>query len=104
MTKIYAQVESGIVLNVIVSGAANIQTLDGNFVEITDSTGGAQQGFTYDLENNKFISPKPYESWTLNDNFKWESPVGPMPADDTPCTWNEEEQTWDPFVAEPTEE
>jgi|TARA_R110000824_G_scaffold3406_1_gene16226 hypothetical protein len=32
-------------------------------------------GFTYDSEKNKFISPKPHVSWTLDANGDWQAPV-----------------------------
>lgn len=32
-------------------------------------------GYTYDSMNDLFIAPKPFESWTLNDNFDWQPPV-----------------------------
>ncbi len=32
-------------------------------------------GFTYDFAKNKFISPKPYASWSLDANDDWQAPV-----------------------------
>lgn len=104
MTQKYALVENGIVLNVILVEDSVVPSLDGSYVKVTEETGGVQPGFDYDEDNGKFISPKPYDSWELNDDFKWESPAGPMPSDGIPYSWNEEEKTWDPFIAEPTEE
>ena len=52
-------------------------------------------GYTYDESRDAFIPPKPYESWTLNEETcLWESPV-PYPTDGEMYTWNEETQTWD---------
>jgi len=53
-------------------------------------------GFTYDKTRDAFIPPKPYESWTLNeDTCDWEPPT-PNPTDkDNYYNWNEETQTWD---------
>jgi len=31
-------------------------------------------GYTWDETNNVFISPKPFDDWTLNNNFRWEAP------------------------------
>lgn len=104
MIKQYALVEGGTVKNVIVADDSVIPSLSGTYFEITLETNGAQPGFDYDEENNKFIAPKPYDSWSLNDDFKWESPAGPMPQDGTPYLWNEETKTWDQFVAEQAEE
>lgn len=30
--------------------------------------------FTYDPVNDLFISPKPFNSWILNNNFEWQAP------------------------------
>jgi len=43
-------------------------------------------GFTYDSVNDVFISPKPYEDWTLV-NYKWEAPI-PYPNDNKLYSWN----------------
>ena len=52
-------------------------------------------GFTYDKNRDAFIPPKPYASWTLNEETcLWESPV-PHPNDGQIYNWNEETQTWD---------
>ena len=51
-------------------------------------------GYTYDDTNDVFISPQPYPSWILDDNFDWQAPI-PMPEDDNLYTWNEETQSWD---------
>lgn len=49
-------------------------------------------GFTYDSENDVFIRPQPYPSWTLDQNFDWQSPF-PAPDGDA-YVWNEENQDW----------
>ena len=54
----------------------------------------AGTGSTYDSENDVFISPQPYSSWTLDDNFDWQPPT-PMPEDDNLYIWNEETQSWE---------
>ena len=52
-------------------------------------------GYTYDKTRDAFIPPKPYESWTLNEETcLWNSPV-PYPEDGQIYNWNEETQTWD---------
>jgi hypothetical protein len=51
-------------------------------------------GFTYDPDRNAFISPKPHESWILNeDTCLWESPV-PYPNDGEMYSWNENSLQW----------
>ena len=54
-------------------------------------------GFTYDVDRDAFIPPKPYESWLLNeDTCHWDSPVA-KPAEDTEfyLIWNEDTISWD---------
>tara|TARA_Y100000310_G_scaffold223071_1_gene224863 strand:- start:226 stop:591 length:366 start_codon:yes stop_codon:yes gene_type:complete len=54
----------------------------------------AGKGFTYDATRDTFIPPKPYASWTLNeDTCDWDAPV-PYPDDGLPYYWDESEQTW----------
>ena len=54
----------------------------------------AGTGFTYDSDNDVFIAPQPYPSWSLDDSFDWQAPT-PMPEDDNLYVWNEETQAWD---------
>jgi hypothetical protein len=52
-------------------------------------------GYTYDFARDAFIPPKPFDSWTLNENScLWEAPVA-MPDDGQQYTWNEETTSWD---------
>jgi hypothetical protein len=51
-------------------------------------------GYTWDSENQVFIEPRPFTSWSLNtDKWIWESPV-PKPKDDYYYIWNEEKLSW----------
>ena len=50
-------------------------------------------GYTYDPIDDAFIAPQPYESWTLDDDKKWQPPVA-MPVDENFYTWNEETGSW----------
>lgn len=51
-------------------------------------------GFTYDSQRDAFIAPKPYASWTLNEQTcQWDAPV-PMPKDDKFYAWLEEARQW----------
>ena len=58
------------------------------------------KGFTFDREINGFISPKPFDSWTLNTvSCLWEAPIT-MPSNpdnfkDGHYSWNEELQLWE---------
>lgn len=52
-------------------------------------------GYSYDFVRDAFIPPKPYNSWTLNENTcLWDSPI-PYPEDGNKYTWNETNQSWD---------
>jgi len=54
----------------------------------------AGEGFTYDSTRDAFIPPKPFNSWTLNeDTCDWKAPVT-YPTDGKLYKWNEENQTW----------
>lgn len=51
-------------------------------------------GYTYDSVRDAFISPKPFNSWVLNeDTCLWDSPV-PYPNDDSMYRWDEDTITW----------
>ena len=50
-------------------------------------------GYTYDPDNDVFICPQPYGSWTLDENFDWQPPT-PMPTDNQLYSWCEDTQTW----------
>ncbi len=50
-------------------------------------------GYTYDYENDLFISLKPYSSWTLDSNHDWQPPVA-RPSSGL-WRWNESDQKWD---------
>lgn len=51
-------------------------------------------GYTYNEQLDAFVSPKPFESWFLNEETaEWEAPI-PYPTDGNPYQWNEEDQSW----------
>jgi hypothetical protein len=49
-------------------------------------------GDFYDAINDVFISPQPFPSWTLNQNFDWQAPK-PMPNEGF-WYWDEELGEW----------
>jgi len=53
-------------------------------------------GYTYDAARDAFISPKPYESWVLDEGTcQWEAPVArPEDSEDGYYTWDEETTSW----------
>lgn len=50
-------------------------------------------GYTFDAENDMFIAPQPYPSWTLDSEGDWQPPVS-MPDDGKPYQWDEETKNW----------
>ena len=51
-------------------------------------------GYYYDSIRDAFIPPKPFSSWTLNeDSCLWDSPV-PYPNDGKIYQWNEDILNW----------
>ena len=51
-------------------------------------------GYKYDESRDAFISPKPYNSWTLNEtSCLWEAPT-PYPNDGNLYIWDEENLRW----------
>lgn len=100
--------ENGTVLRVLVVGddqehrgqdfLANDLGLGGTWVQTSYNHRIRKQfagiGFKYDADADVFIAPKPFDSWTLDDNHDWQPPVA-MPNDDQRYIWNEENQEWE---------
>lgn len=109
----FAQVENGIVTRVIVAEQDTIDSgmFGSGWVQTSYNTYGGQHpegrplrknyagiGYTYDEQRDAFIPPKPYPSWTMNeDTCLWSAPI-PRPTDDKPYFWNEQNQSWDAVV------
>lgn len=106
----FAQVDNGIVIQVIVAeqdvidsglfGTGWIQTSYNTHGGV-HATGGtplrknyAGVGYTYDADRDAFIPPQPYPSWVLNeDTCLWDAPV-PMPTDGKLYSWDEPTTAW----------
>ena len=57
-------------------------------------------GYTYDLDLDAFIPPKPFLSWLLNTTTcQWEAPIS-YPTDGKRYYWNEDTQSWVEFTGE----
>ena len=55
----------------------------------------ARKGSTFDSAKNKFISPQPYNSWSLDGNDDWQAPVThPTDTTDKFINWDEAGQKW----------
>jgi hypothetical protein len=50
-------------------------------------------GDTYDEINDVFISPQPFASWSLDDEYNWQAPKE-YPIDGKDYFWDEELQDW----------
>jgi hypothetical protein len=52
-------------------------------------------GFVYDSSKDKFLSPQPYQSWSLDSNDDWKAPVT-YPTDTTEkhIVWDEPNLRW----------
>ena len=106
----FAKVSNGVVVQVIVAEPEFFQTFvdtsPGEWIQTSYNTHGGQHpegrplrknyagiGFTYDRTRDAFIPPKPYASWTLNeDTCLWDAPT-PMPTDGV-YTWDESTTSW----------
>jgi len=56
-------------------------------------------GYTYDATKDKFISIKPFSSWSLDSNDDWQSPVTypnvyEINSNPFDITWDEDNQKW----------
>lgn len=90
----YAKINSdNVVENVIICDDAQIGNFEGSYIKVTDLTRNAEKDFTWDSNFGKFIPIKPYDSWVLNEDLDWESPLGPTPDIDYPL-WDEESGSW----------
>lgn len=103
----FAQVDNNIVVNVIVADKEFVEQLMKNdnsmwvdtvYEEPTDGTlvptgKYAGIGYTYNPDKQIFIPPKPYDSWSLNEEQNiW---VAPTPAPTPEHRWNESILEWE---------
>jgi hypothetical protein len=75
---------------------ANPERYTGVWVETFFDTAGKQYagiGYTYDADDDVFVAPQPYPSWTLDSNHNWQAPT-PIPSTGGPYTWSEEDLEW----------
>jgi hypothetical protein len=103
----FAKIENDIVTQVIVvdnqfeeqgqSWINNTLELGGEWIQTSYNNNfrGNFAGidYRYDRVNDVFISPQPYPSWILNEDWKWESPI-PYPEDMLLYKWDEETLNW----------
>jgi hypothetical protein len=112
----FAQVENGIVIQVIVADQSVINSglFGTGWVQTSYNTRGgvhygqdgqpdggialranyAGIGYTYDEVNDVFYAPQPYPSWTISaPTWEWQPPV-PYPNDGNFYIWDETTQSW----------
>ena len=104
----FAEIKVGVVERVIVADSAEWceSNLGGTWVQTSYNTIGnthtlggtplhknyAGIGFIWD--GTGFAAPKPFESWSLNqDTYLWEAPT-PMPTDGKIYSWDESTLAW----------
>lgn len=55
----------------------------------------ARNGFTYDESLDAFIPPRPFPSWTLNEETcQWDSPTPCPGVDNEDWMWDEDNTSW----------
>lgn len=103
----FAKIENGIVTNVIVvdnqfeeQGQVWINEvlgLEGQWIQTSYNNRIRKQyagiGYSYDTENDVFITPQPFPSWELDASFDWQPPT-PYPSEEGMWDWNEEQLIW----------
>jgi hypothetical protein len=108
----FAKVVDGKVTQVIVAEFEFFETFvdssPGEWIQTSYNTHGGQHknggtplrknyagiGFSYDRIRDAFIPPKPYLSWTLNEETcLWDAPI-PYPTDGKNYNWDETTQIW----------
>lgn len=76
---------------------ANVLGVPGQFVQTSYNANFRKQyaspGFSYDTVADVFISPQPYPSWALDEEYDWQPPV-PYPTDGASYLWDENAQSW----------
>jgi len=103
----HAKIENGIVTSVIVTMDSDEDTFaDRMLVEtgeqyVRTSYNAATNNFRFNFagvgyhwDGTGFYPPQPYPSWTLDDKYQWQAPVG-YPTDGEIYAWNEAELKWD---------
>ena len=122
----FAKVRDGVVVDVIVAEPEFFDTFvddsAGTWIQTSYNTRGGKHydqdgnesadqskalrknyagvGFLYDHALDAFMPPKPYPSWTLDENTCWWVAPVAYPEDGNQYNWNEANQTWDLIVEE----
>ena len=86
------------VINIVLATDASVASLPGIFMKVdlvnNPNRGDAHIGGEYNKDADKFIAPKPYPSWSLNENtLEWDAPVA-KPNNDSIYMWDEPTTSW----------
>jgi len=80
-----------------------VNTLGGRWIQTSYNNNFrrlyAGTGYTYNEDNDVFIPPCPFASWTLNEDCYWVPPV-PKPEEGF-SVWNEETGSWEELPEPP---
>lgn len=57
-------------------------------------------GYTYNAEADVFVAPRPFASWSLDENFDWQAPVAMPVEEGKRFTWDEDTVSWIEFILE----
>jgi hypothetical protein len=50
-------------------------------------------GYSYNEVGDVFVTPQPFSSWSLDENYDWQAPID-YPADGKDYLWDEANQVW----------
>jgi len=98
----FAKVLNGVVVSVITAEpeffATFVDSSPGQWVQTSYNNNTRKNfagvGYSYDLERDAFIPPKPFPSWVLDEEARhWNPPVA-MPLDGKRYFWNESQVNW----------
>jgi len=86
------------VVNIVLSTDAGISAIPGIFIKVdlinNPNRGDAHIGGSYNKDADKFIAPKPYPSWELDENtLEWNAPEV-KPNDGKIYMWDENDLSW----------
>lgn len=57
-------------------------------------------GYTYNAEADVFVAPRPFASWSLDENFDWQAPVAMPVEEGKRFTWDEDTVSWIELILE----
>ena len=103
----WAEIDNNNIVLRVTVGDNNDPTGDEGYQWLIDNLGGtwiktsynsnirgiyAGIGYTYNPDEDIFVTPQPYPSWVRSGSF-WNPPT-PMPVDDKHYTWDEATTSW----------